>query len=54
MSRAKRKQPYRTKREKLVHHVRNIKLILIFGLIALTFFVFTKWQEISDWLILTF
>ena len=54
MSKAKRKQPYRTKREKLTHHVRNIKLILLFGLIALTFFVVTKWQDISDWLILTF
>lgn len=54
MSRATRKKPYRTKREKLVQHIRNIKLILIFGTIALAFFIFTRWQAISDWFLLNF
>jgi len=54
MSRAKRKKPYKTKREKLMQHVRNIKLILIFGSIALAIFIFMRWQAISDWFLLNF
>lgn len=54
MSRATRKRPYKTKRERLMRDIRNMKLILIFGAIAMTFFVIFRWQKIIDWLILTF
>lgn len=54
MSRATRKKPYRTKRERLMRDIRNIKLIFIFVLIALAFLAFFRWQKIVDWFVLTF
>ncbi|MFT5834006.1 MAG: hypothetical protein ACI97N_001637, partial [Cognaticolwellia sp.] len=39
MSRATRKKPYRSKRERLMRDIRNMKLILIFGSIAAFFLI---------------
>ncbi len=52
--RVRKKKIYRTKRERLLRDIRNMKLILIFGGIALVVWILFKWQEISDWFILTF
>jgi hypothetical protein len=54
MSRATRKKPYKTRRERLIRDIRNIKLILIFGGIALVCLILFRWQKIMDWFILTF
>jgi hypothetical protein len=52
--RVRRKTIYKTKRERLLRDIRNMKLIFIFGTIALVFWIFFKWREITDWFILTF
>jgi len=52
--RVRKKKIYRTKRERLLRDIRNMKLILIFGGIALVVWILFKWQEISDWFIMTF
>lgn len=52
--RVRRKKIYKTKRERLLRDIRNMKLILIFGGIALAFWIFFKWRAIADWFILTF
>jgi hypothetical protein len=52
--RVRRKKLYKTKRERLLRDIRNMKLIFIFGSIALVIWIIFKWRAIADWFILAF